>query len=167
LHTAAADSVALWRNLMKLGADLGVRPHGLETLMKLRLEKGHLIVGQDTDFDSTPRRLNHEWAVKLDKPEFVGKQAVLRTNKVPLDRQLVGLEMAGDAPPEGAVMWRGPDYAGYLTSSTFSPALGKSVMLGWLKLFDGELAAEVSINGRSARRVATPFYDPEGTRARA
>ena len=167
LHSAAADSVALWRNLMKLGADLGIHPHGLETLMRLRLEKGHIIIGQDTDFDSTPRRLNCEWAIKLDKPEFVGKQAILRTNKVPLDRQLVGLEMEGEAPLEGAVMWNGNEYAGYLTSSAYSPALGRSVMLGWLKLFDGELPREVRINERIARRVATPFYDPEGKRARA
>jgi glycine cleavage system aminomethyltransferase T len=167
LHTAAVDSVALWRKLLELGADLGIRPHGLEALMKLRLEKGHIIVGQDTDFDSTPRRLNHEWAIKLDKPDFVGRQALLRTNKAPLNRQLVGFEMEGEAPPEGAVIWHGREYAGYLTSSAVSPALGKSVMLGWLNCFDGELPAEVTINGRTARRVPTPFYDPEGSRARA
>ena len=167
LHHAVADSVTLWRKLLALGADLGIRPHGLEALLKLRLEKGHLIVGQDTDFDSTPRRLNHEWAVKLDKPDFVGRQAILRTNKIPLNRQLVGFEMEGDAPAEGAVLWHGKEYAGYLTSSTWSPVLGKSVMLGWLNLFDGALPTEVTINGRIARRVPTPFYDPEGTRARA
>jgi glycine cleavage system aminomethyltransferase T len=167
LHTAVADCVALWRRLLKLGADLGIRPHGLETLLKLRLEKGHIVVGQDTDFDSTPRRLNHEWAVKLDKSDFVGMQAIRRTNKVPLDRQLVGFEMAGPAPHEGAVIWHGNDYAGYVTSSAFSPILGKTVMLGWLKLFGGELPNEVTIDQRNARRVQTPFYDPEGNRARA
>lgn len=167
LHHAAADSVALWRALLELGADLGIRPHGLEALLKLRLEKGHLIVGQDTDFDSTPRRLNHEWAVKLDKPDFVGRQAILRTNKIPLNRQLVGFEMEGEAPAEGAVIWNGSEYAGYVTSSTWSPALDKSVMLGWLNLFDGALPDAVTINGRITRRVPTPFYDAEGNRARA
>ncbi len=167
LHHAAADSVTLWRKLLALGAELGIRPHGLEALLKLRLEKGHLIIGQDTDFDSTPRRLHHDWAVRLDKPDFVGRQAVLRTNKIPLNRQLVGFEMEGDAPAEGAVLWHGSEYAGYITSSTWSPILGKSVMLGWLNLFDGALPNEVMINGRIVRRVPTPFYDPEGTRARA
>ena len=167
LHHAAADSVALWRALLELGADLGVRPHGLEALLKLRLEKGHLIVGQDTDFDSTPRRLRHEWAIRLDKPEFVGRQAVLRTNKAPLNRQLVGFEIEGEAPNEGAVIWRGEEYAGYVTSSTWSPTLGKSLLLGWLNLFDGVLPEAVTIQGRNARRVPTPFYDPEGSRARA
>jgi sarcosine oxidase subunit alpha len=167
LHHPAEQSLALWQALMKLGADLGIKPHGLETLLKLRLEKGHVIVGQDTDFDSTPRRIDMEWAVKLDKEDFVGRQAVLRTNKVPLDRQLVGLEMEAPAPIEGAVIWHGPDYVGYVTSSTYSPALGKVVMLGWLRLINGALPNEVTIDGRVARRVSIPFYDKEGNRARA
>ena len=45
-----------------------MRPHGLQALFALRLEKGHVIVGMDTEMDSTPRRLNMDWAVKLDKP---------------------------------------------------------------------------------------------------
>ena len=167
LHHAAADSVALWRALLSIGADLGIRPHGLEALMKLRLEKGHIIVGQDTDFDSTPRRLNHEWAARLDKPAFVGRHAVLRTNALPLDRQLCGLTMDGAAPAEGATIWSGGEFAGYVTSSTWSPTLQRSVMLGWLRLTGGALPETVMIDGRPARRVATPFYDPEGTRARA
>ncbi len=167
LHHDVADSVALWRRLMELGADLGIRPHGLEALMKLRLEKGHIIVGQDTDFDSTPRRLNHEWAVRLDKPAFVGKHAVVRTNGVALDRQLCGFVMDGAAPAEGATMWNGEAFAGYVTSASWSPTLGHSVMLGWLRLSDGALPEQVTIDTRPARRVPTPFFDPEGLRARA
>ena len=53
LHHPAGDSVKLWRTLMDLGKDLGIKPHGLDALTRLRLEKGHVIVGQDTDFDST------------------------------------------------------------------------------------------------------------------
>jgi glycine cleavage system aminomethyltransferase T len=167
LHHRAADSVALWGRLMELGAPLGVRPHGLGTLLDLRLEKGHILVGQDTDFDSTPRRLGHEWAVRLDKPDFIGRDSVVRTDKVPLDRRLAGFETDGTPPPEGASIWHGGEYAGYVTSSAFSPVLRKGVMLGWLKLFGGELPADVVIGDRPARRVPVPFYDPEGARARA
>jgi len=173
LHHAAADSVTLWQGLMRLGADLGVRPHGLEALMKLRLEMGHIIVGQDTDFDSTPRRLNHEWAVRLEKPSFVGRAAILRTNKLPLDRQLCMFEMDGNAPAEGATIWLGAEYVGDVTSSTWSPTLGRSVMLGWVRLQPGgndepdELPTKVSIDGQHARRVTRRSFDPEGIRARA
>ncbi len=167
LHHSADQSVVLWQRLLALGKDMGIKPHGLETLLKLRLEKGHVIVGQDTDFDTTPRRLDMEWAVKLDKPDFVGKQGLLRTNPVPLDKQLVGLEIEGVAPIEGAVLWHGVEYAGYVTSSTASPVLGKAVMLAWVKMFDGALPDTLTVNGRTAKRVSVPFYDKEGDRARA
>ena len=167
LHHQAEHSVLLWRRLLEVGQGLGIKPHGLETLLDLRLEKGHIVVGKDTDFDSTPRRLGHEWAVKLDKHDFVGRQAVLRTNKEPLDRQLVGLEMEPPKPVEGAVVWNGDEYAGYVTSSAESHVLGKVVMLAWLSLTGGELPTEVTVDGRLARRVPTPFYDPLGARARA
>jgi glycine cleavage system aminomethyltransferase T len=166
LHHDATDSVTLWRRLLELGKDLGVRPHGLKTLLDLRVEKGHIIVGQDTDYDSTPRRIQHEWAARLDKEAFVGMPAVVRTNKIPLDRQLVGLEMELPAPIEGETIWSGDQHAGYVTSSTASPTLGKAVMLAWLDFEEGELAREVTIDGRTARRVETPFYDPSGSRSR-
>jgi sarcosine oxidase subunit alpha len=159
--------VTLWQRLLELGTDLGIKPHGIEALLRLRLEKGHVIVGQDTDFDSTARRIGMDWAVRLDKGNFIGKQAVLRTNRMPLDKQLVGLEMDGPAPSEGECIWRGSDYAGYVTSSTFSPVLGTSVMLGWVKLFDGALPSEVTVADRPARRTRVPFYDRGGDRARA
>lgn len=171
LHHPAEQSVTLWRGLLERGQGLGIRPHGLETLLKLRLEKGHIIVGQDTDMDSTPRRLHHEWAIKLDKPAFIGRQAVLRTNKIALDKQLVGMEMvgqpAGYAPLEGGVIWHQGNYAGIVTSATYSPVLGKTVLLGWLYLQNGELPTEVEIEGKTARRVELPFYDKEASRARA
>ncbi len=167
LHHHAAESIALWRRLLELGDNLGIRPHGLETLLNLRLEKGHIVVGQDTDYDSTARRIHHDWMVKLEQADFVGRQAVLRTDKVELDRQLVGFEMESPAPLEGSVIYRGDRWVGNVTSSTDSQVLGKAVMLGWLDFVEGELPEAVEIEGRSARRVALPFYDPDSERARA
>lgn len=167
LHHAADRSVALWRALLDAGRSLGVVPHGLDALTRLRLEKGHVLVGQDTDYDSTPRRIDHRWAVNMDSGDFVGRQALLRTDRIPLDKQLVGLEMDGVAPFEGAVIWNGDDYAGYVTSASWSDTLGKGVMLGWLDMVDGALPETVTIEGHQARRVSVPFYDPDGGRARA
>ena len=56
-----------------LGADMGIRPHGLQALFGLRLEKGHVIVGMDTELDTTPRRLGMDWAVRMEKPSFIGR----------------------------------------------------------------------------------------------
>lgn len=167
LHHPVDRSVELWEALMAAGAPLGIVPHGLEALTRLRLDKGHILVGQDTDYDSTPRRIHHEWAVNLDKGDFIGRLAVVRTNAVPLDRQLVGFTLADGAPPEGAVIWHGGSYAGYVTSAAWSPAVGMGVAMGWLDVTDGVLPDDVTIEGWPARRVTLPFYDPEGSRARA
>lgn len=168
LHHPAADTMRLWRALLDAGAAHGIRPHGLQALLTLRLEKGHVIVGQDTDFDSTLRRIDAEWAVSGSKPAFVGRDAVHRTNALPRDRRLCGFEMDAPAPLEGAVIHRADGtVAGVVTSSAWSPVLQRSVLLGWLG-YDGDRLPDAAfIDGREARRVSLPFYDPEGTRARA
>jgi sarcosine oxidase subunit alpha len=167
LHAPADRTLALWQALLDDGRDLGCRPHGLDALLTLRLEKGHVIVGQDTDFDSTPRRLGMEWAQKLDKPDFVGRHALTRIAATPPDRQLVGLELDGPAPVEGAVLRLAGALVGHVTSSRYSPVLGRCVCLGWLDRVDGDLPGRVELDGREARRVPLPFYDREGARARA
>src|SRR6185295_18743710 len=65
LHHPRSESVRLWDALLEAGRDLDIRPHGLDALRLLRLEKGHILVGQDTDFDTTPAKLSLDWAVKL------------------------------------------------------------------------------------------------------
>jgi sarcosine oxidase subunit alpha len=167
LHHPIRHSVDLWNALMDLGADLGIAPHGLQTLQTLRLEKGHIIIGMDTEPDSTPRRLDMDWAVKMDKPDFVGRPALARTNRLPLRKKLVGLSMKGDPPIDGTPAYRDGAISGYVTSAAWSPTLGSSVMLAWVDLVDGEVPDVVEVDGREARHVPTPFYDPEGVRARS
>jgi len=166
LHHPAEDSVKLWRALLEAGGDLGIKPHGLDALFNLRLEKGHVIVGMDTEFDSTPRRLGMEWAVKMDKPDFVGREALVRTNAIALDKKLIGFEMASDAPFEGDVIWQDGRPIGQVTSSRYSRVLGKTVMLGWVKVEQDRVPEQVEIDGRLATPARVPFYDPEGIRAR-
>lgn len=175
LHHPAAGARKLWRRLLAAGAGFKVQPHGLETLLRLRLEKGHIVIGQDTDYDSTPRRLAHEWAVNLNKGDFVGRQAILRTNRQPVDKRLVTLR-ADDPPPrrtaedpsaEGAAIHDGDRYAGYVTSDAGTVAGSGTPMLGWLYLdAEGNLPREVTVDGRPARRIDGPAYDPDGERAR-
>jgi sarcosine oxidase, subunit alpha len=165
LHHPSTHSVELWQALMAAGHDLGVRPHGLQALFALRLEKGHVIVGMDTEMDSTPRRLNMDWAVKLDKANFIGRTALLRTADLEDHRHLFGLTMDGPAPVEGAPIWMGGEIVGHVTSSFQSPGLGTTVMLGWQK--HTPFADAVTIDGRIAHVTETPFYDPQGGRARA
>lgn len=167
LHHPADRSVELWSALMELGAEFGIVPHAIEALFRLRLEKGHIIVGIDTDYDSTPRRLQHEWAVNMKKGDFIGRTAIERTNRLELDKLLVGFRTDGRAPFEGAVVWSGSDYAGWVTSAAFSPTLDSGIALGWLEAVDGEFPTAVTIDGLDAEIVPPHFYDPEGARPRA
>ncbi len=168
LHHTASHSVDLWRVLLEAGSDLGVNAHGLDVLLGLRLEKGHIIVGMDSDFDSSPRRLGMEWAVKMDKPSFVGRQALLRTNAFPLDRRLCGLVIdAPTAPPDGSVITTNGAFLGHLTSSRHSIGLARCIALGWIRLVDGAVPEPLEVGGHPARVVSLPFYDPDGGRMRA
>jgi sarcosine oxidase subunit alpha len=72
VHVPADQALYVWDALMAAGKDHGLRAFGVEAQRLLRLEKGHVIVGQDTELDSTPRRINMDWAVKLEKDAFVG-----------------------------------------------------------------------------------------------
>lgn len=174
LHHAADRSVELWRALLAAGRDLGITPHGLQALFGLRLEKGHVIVGMDSEMDSTPRRLNMDWAVKMSKTDFLGKSALARTSEMPDERRLFGFTIEGNAPMEGSPIsvtdpsdaaGSGPYIAGHVASSWTSPLLGHGVMLGWLKR--KPWPDHVTIDGRVATVAEPPFYDPQGRRARA
>jgi glycine cleavage system aminomethyltransferase T len=171
LHHPVDRSVELWQALLKAGRDLGIRPHGLQALFGLRLEKGHVIVGMDTELDTTPRRLGMDWAVRMEKPAFIGRASIERTAKLPDTRRWVGFAMDGEAPPEGTPIRAMADggeageIVGNVTGSWTSPLIGRALMLGWLKR--APFPDRVVIDGRETVVTATPFYDPEGLRARA
>ena len=167
LHHPLDGSFQLWRALLGAGQDLGIRPHGLQALFGLRLEKGHVIVGMDTELDTTPARLGMDWAVRLEKPAFNGRASLERTAKLPETRRWMGFAMDGAAPPEGSPIRSidGGDIIGNVTGSWTSPLLGKALLLGWQRRTP--FADRVEIDGREAVVTSTPFYDPEGARARA
>jgi sarcosine oxidase subunit alpha len=167
LHHPVDRSVDLWRALMDAGREVGIRPHGLQALFGLRLEKGHVIVGMDTELDTTPRRLGMEWAARMDKPSFIGRASLERTAKLEDHRRWMGFSMDGPAPIEGSPIRSidGGEVIGNVTGSWQSPLLGKALMLGWQRRTP--FADRVEIDGREAVVTPTPFYDPEGLRARA
>lgn len=174
LHHPSSQSVTLWNALLEAGSALGIRPHGLEALRLLRLEKGHIIISQDTDFDTTPSKIAMDWAVKMDKPQFVGRTALTRLAQLPIQRRLAMIAFAGEhAPVEGAQLYdSGNRHTGYLTSSRFSPVLGHGVALGWIGRANGDFPSQVVAVGDKGRRstgrvVKGAAYDPEGAKLRA
>jgi sarcosine oxidase subunit alpha len=167
LHHARSDGGRLWDALLEAGEDLELRPHGLEALRLLRLEKAHIIVGQDTDFDSTPAKLGLDFAVRMEKPDFVGRTALERMAGELPSLRLARIAFAAEAPLEGTPLSAGGRHAGHLTSSRFSPVLGHGVALGWLRAIDGIFPEAVDAGGLAGRVVSDAFYDPQGERLRA
>ena len=126
-----------------------------------------MIVGMDTELDTTPRRLGMDWAVRMEKPAFIGRASLERTAKLDDSRRWVGFSMDGEAPTEGSPIRsvENGEIIGNVTGSWTSPLLRKALMLGWQRR--APFADRVEIDGREAVVTPTPFYDPEGHRARA
>ena len=82
------------------------QPFGIQAQRLLRLEKGHIIVSQDTDFETTPWRVDMGWAVKLEKDWFVGKRALVRKQETPTEKLIAYRGESGSrkAPWEGAAV---------------------------------------------------------------
>ncbi|HLG52633.1 MAG TPA: sarcosine oxidase subunit alpha family protein [Steroidobacteraceae bacterium] len=164
---------ALWRALASAGADLGVTPFGIETLLLLRLEKGFLHVGVDTDGTTCPADVGWGDVALRKQADFIGKRSLMRSDNQRSDRlQLVGLS-AND--PEVLVPGahlrlpgRSEGSDGWVTSAAMSPALGRSIALAMLRGGRARLGASLTVHDLDRRCTAsvvqTPFYDPQGTR---
>ncbi|HET9287264.1 MAG TPA: glycine cleavage T C-terminal barrel domain-containing protein, partial [Gaiella sp.] len=173
LHFASPLAEHVWDTLLEGGADLDVAPFGLEPQRILRLEKGHVIVSQDTDSESNLLEAAMPWIVKNDKEfEWVGKWATQQVADRGLRWMLVGFESpSGVIPVEGGQVLVDGVSAGRVTSVRRSDVLGKVIGLA---IVPHELAVEdarfaVQVDGRPvAMRVHLgPFFDPAGERLKA
>jgi sarcosine oxidase subunit alpha len=176
VHVPAGHGVLVWEALLAAGADLGVRPFGIEAQRILRLEKGHLIVGQDTDGLTQAYGAALDWAVKLDKPDFVGKPELLWQQIRDDHLRLVGLQPVDGAvvPPEASqIVEDGTRIVGRITSSRMSPTLDRAVCLGLVAPHLSTAGTTVTVRlpgGGSLQARVLPqlaHVDPEGVRLRA
>lgn len=173
IHVPADRACALWDAVMEAGKPHGIRPFGVEAQRLLRLEKGHIIVSQDTDGLTNPYEAACGWAVKMDKPFFVGQRSLAILAKQPLRQTLVGFVLSSaDTSAKVAechLAIRNGDIVGRVTSVAWSPTLAEYIGLAMLtpdvakqggrftiRVTDGSLV--------DATIVKTPFYDAEGRR---
>ena len=169
IHFPSAHGEYLWDAIMEAGREHGVRPFGLEPQRLLRLQTMHVLIGQDTDSESTPYNAAMPWIVKLDKEEeFIGRWALEHAAEQQTETALVGFTMAnGHVPTEGAAVLASDGRAlGRVTSSRFSPKLGKVIGLAWVPSGVASDGSAFTISDGEARLraevVTKPFYDPEG-----
>ena len=171
VHTDARHGGAVWSALFEAGNPFSVTPYGTETMHVLRAEKGYVIIGQETDGTVTPDDLGLSWAVAANKPDFIGKRSLARSEMLRADRrQLVGL-LPDAAVPEGAQITATADdvaMLGHVTSSYWSPTRDVPFALAMIAGGRARIGTTVQarFDGTAVRcAIVDPvFYDSEGGR---
>ena len=171
IHVPARFGEALWDALMEAGKEFDIRPFGVETQRLLRLEKGHVIISQDTDGMTHPAEIDMGWALSRSKPFFVGKRSVEILEAQPLKRKLVGFVLPASSarPLEGHLVLNGPDISGNVTSCEYSQTLGQIIGLAYCAASQSAPGSQIPIRVEggqvvNATVVKLPFFDPETKR---
>ena len=174
IHLPAGYAVAVWRALLAAGAPWSIQPFGVEAQRLLRLEKGHLIVGQDTDGVTNALEIGAPWALKMDKPFFIGQRSLRILAQQPRRQVLVGFRLppgVARRPKECHLVIDNGRIEGRVTSVGFSQTLGQCIGLA---LVTPAQAARQQLRIRIESGVEIladltplPFYDPRGERQRA
>ncbi len=172
IHVPASHGEALWDALTEAGKPEGIRPFGVEAQRLLRLEKGHIIVSQDTDGLTTPGEADMAWAISRRKPYFVGGRSIAIQDRNGLQRKLVGFvidDKNAGVPEECHLTLRQNEIVGRVTSAAWSDALKQTVGLAYVHPGQAEIGAAFDIKvagGRivEGRVVKLPFYDADNAR---
>ncbi|MDX2013740.1 MAG: glycine cleavage system aminomethyltransferase GcvT [Myxococcaceae bacterium] len=163
LYCPPNQAEALWFALLDKGQADGVVPAGLGARDSLRTEMKYALYGNDIDDTHTPLEAGLGWIVKLDKPEFIGKDVLVKQKAAGVTRKLVGFELTEPGVPRAhyAILKDGQK-VGEVTSGTMGPTVKKAIGIGYVPT---ALAAEgstfhVDIRGRpvAAKVVKTPFH---------
>jgi sarcosine oxidase subunit alpha len=180
LHVPAAYGLHVWQACLDAGADLGVRPFGVEAQRIMRLEKGHFIVGQDTDGLTQAFAVGLGSLIKLDKQDFAGRPELAWQHQrgdyhrlvalQPLDPTCVPAEGSQIIERDGGERTR---IVGRITSSRMSPTLNRSICLGFVAPHLGGPGSIVTVHLPDGTDVPVrvmehhAHVDPEGSRLRA
>ncbi|MBT3710874.1 MAG: aminomethyl transferase family protein, partial [Gammaproteobacteria bacterium] len=171
IHCLAGDAAEIWDNLLKECADVNIRPFGVEAQRLLRLEKGHVIVTQDTDGLTNPWEAGMPWACHMKKDFFIGQRS-LQILKPLQSRTLHGFmfpEGFKGEPKECHLLIKDGELNGRITSVSYSPTFNCYLGLAYVDDMEAKIGDAIQIrldDGTlvEAKLVSLPFYDPEGKR---
>jgi aminomethyltransferase len=170
MYCPASEGPELWRALMEAGAPHQIKPIGLGARDTLRLEMGYALYGNDITAETTPLQAGLGWIVKLNKGDFIGREALAKERSEGLKRRLVGLDMLdrGVARAHYHILVDGK-VVGEVTSGTVSPSLNKGIGLGYVRIEFAKVGTplQVDIRGKplQARVASTPFYPSQVRKA--
>jgi aminomethyltransferase len=164
IYVAPEHAPGLWEMLLDEGREAGLVPAGLGARDTLRLEAAMALYGHELDRETTPWEAGLAWTVKLDKGDFVGRDALVAAREAGPRKKLVGFEARGRGiAREGqAVHVPGGDAVGRVTSGTWSPTFEKALGMAYVPpaMAEAGTALEVDVRGRRVpiEVVPMPFY---------
>ena len=156
-------AVTLWQRLLDEGQGDGLIPCGLGCRDTLRLEAAMPLYGHELSENVDPLTAGLSFAVKLDKPNFIGRDALLKIKAQPQQSVRVGLQLASKRiAREHSEVFAGDTRIGEVSSGTYSPTLEKSIAMAYLGVAHSSTGMSVEIDIRGKREAATvvplPFY---------
>ncbi|MBO8125618.1 MAG: glycine cleavage system aminomethyltransferase GcvT [Firmicutes bacterium] len=166
LYLDASEAETVWNKLLEAGSDLGLVPVGLGARDTLRLEMAYSLYGQELTVETTPLEAGLNFAVKLDKGDFIGRAALQKQAEEGIKRRLVGFKMIGRGVPRHGyeILNRNSEVIGAVTSGSFSPTLEENIGLGYVSVGEGQTGNHIWINIRNkaveAEVVPLPFVKP-------
>jgi aminomethyltransferase len=163
IYIPPADAPRLWNELLAAGCEFGVKPVGLGARNTLRLEAKLALYGHEIDASISPFEADLAWIVKLDKGDFIGRDALLKQQESGLRRKLAGFEMRGRGiARDGYEVLSNGVPAGWVTSGSPSPTLNKNIGLCYLPAEEAQPGKAIQVMIRNqpvdAVTVETPFY---------
>jgi aminomethyltransferase len=163
LPGADFDGPALWRHLQRAGAPFGMIESGLDCMDIRRIEAGILNNGSDIGPSMTPFQAGLGMFVDLDKPDFIGKDAMAAKDR----RTLIHGIRCNDAEPMiGTTIFRDGDEIGLITAAAWSPYLEYGI--GYARMagpdnWDGAAVTVIGVDGLAhpAELLELPYYDAD------
>ena len=163
IDLAKADPIKIWRELFKAGEKFQLKPVGLGARDTLRLEMGYALYGNDITRETSPLEARMGWLTKLDKEDFIGKNALLKQKEEGLKRKLMGFEVTEprSIPRSGYTIEdeQGAEI-GFVTSGTQSITLNKAIGMGYLSVEKAIEGEKITINIRNKKAEAIVAKPP-------
>lgn len=152
----------MWNAIFEAGKEYNIKPIGLGARDTLRLEYAFRLYGNDMDENSHPLEAGLGWITKLDKGDFIGRDAILKAKEAGLKRKLVGFIINDRfVARHGFEVYSGDRKVGFVASGSPSPVLGKNIGLAYIDEGFNKIGNKIEIMIRDrkvkAEIVKTPF----------
>jgi len=167
IYVTPGEAVNLWGRIIEAGTPFGIKPCGLGARNTLRLESAMSLYGHEIGPSITPFDAGLGWIVKMDKGDFVGRDALVKQRERGVTRKLAGFEMRGRGiARDGYEVFVDGAASGWVTSGSPAPTLDKNIGLCFLPADRAKAGEKIGILIRNqtveAEVVPTPFYKRAG-----